>query len=157
MTLGKILSSLDFPPSTHHSKTYNILLYSSSVNCRLPQTPRTPAVAMGHYFDETLHRGPRGAHTPKSPATPRFRRSSTARSLAARSDFDGLSDDEGAATHSRRGSSVVLADPERLRRKAEADEHMHNYVAEQLERVRSARDRENGDGDGNAEEFEAHV
>lgn len=114
---------------------------------------------MGHYFDETLNRGPRGAHTPHSPVTPRLRRSSTARSMAARSDFgadgdDGDDEDDGAARTRRGSSSVILGDPERMRRKAEADAHMHNYVAEQLERVRSARDAGDANGNGTAEEFE---
>jgi hypothetical protein len=96
---------------------------------------------MAHYFDETLHRHARGGVQ-----TPRFRRSSTARSIGARSDFEGADDGEAS-------SSVILGDPEKLRRKAEADAHMHHYISDQLERVRTARDAGSGDG----EEFEAHA
>lgn len=71
---------------------------------------------------------------------PRIRRSSTARSIGARSDFDNAEsngyDDDGY--HSTGGGSVILnEDPDSLRQKAEADEHMHNYITEQLERVKS--------------------
>lgn len=98
---------------------------------------------MAHYFDETLHRHARGGAQ-----TPRLRRSSTARSIGARSDFEGADDGDGEAS-----SSVNLGDPEKLRRKADADAHMHHYISDQLERVRNARDAESGDG----EEFEAHA
>lgn len=85
---------------------------------------------------------------------PRIRRSSTARSLAMRSDFsadtNGSHDededgDDGAYTPRRGsmgGSSVMLDDPRRARERAEADAHLHNYVSDQLERVRGQRDDE---------------
>ena len=68
------------------------------------------------------------------------RRSSTARSIGARSDFDqsevnGYDDDHDG--HSTSGSVILTDDPQRIREKEEADEHMHNYIAEQLERVKS--------------------
>lgn len=79
---------------------------------------------MGHYFDDVFHRnatggGPNGM--------PRIRRSSTARSIGARSDFE---DD----THSVTGS--VHHDEERARERSEADAHMHSYVSDQLERYK---------------------
>lgn len=105
---------------------------------------------MSHYFDETLHRHARGGSQ-----TPRIRRSSTARSIGARSDFDRATDYDSDVESSelRRGSSVILGDPEQLRRRAEADAHMSNYVSEQLERVRSATEYENGHG----EEYETQA
>lgn len=71
---------------------------------------------------------------------PRIRRSSTARSIGARSDFDNADangyDDDGY--HSTGGGSVILnEDPEHMQQKAEADEHMRNYITEQLERVKN--------------------
>ena len=124
---------------------------------------------MAHYFDETLHRHA-WANTPKSPLSPtgrHLRRSSTARSIGARSDFESgihdLDGDEptsaggaggGGRRLSRRGSggwgSFVLDDPERVRERAEADNHLHKYISEQLERVHGAQN-EVGPGD----EFEA--
>lgn len=91
---------------------------------------------MAHYFDDMFSR----QILPRSPSMPRIRRSSTARSMGARSDFGDADangyDDDGY--HSTGGGSVILTeDPEQLRQKAEADEHMHNYIAEQLERVKT--------------------
>lgn len=149
------------------------------MNCRLPQTPRTPRAGMSHYFDDILHRHAGGAQTPKtpmalSPTAPRLlRRSSTSRSLAARSDFDVNGDgggDYGAETPyasgggggNRRGSvnAANMHDPERVRARAEADAHLHSYISQQLERVRLERDA-NGHGNGEgllgAEEFEARA
>lgn len=60
-----------------------------------------------------------------------MRRSSTARSMAARSDFDGEDDARSI------GNSVATENEERLRERREADEHTAHYVSEQLTRVRS--------------------
>lgn len=91
-------SLLTFSPSPFPRLQANLIF---SVNCRLPQTPRTPRAGMSHYFDEILHRQVGGAQTPKSPMlSPRLHRSSTSRSLAARSDYsvNGTGGDSGAAT-----------------------------------------------------------
>ena len=86
---------------------------------------------MAHYFDDVLSR-PQA----RSPSMPRIRRSSTARSIGARSDWgsepNGYEEDGHSVTGSVNGD-----DPERQREKAEADAHMHNYIAEQLQRVKS--------------------
>lgn len=103
---------------------------------------------MAHYFDDVFTR----QTMPRSPSMPRFRRSSTARSIGARSDFDnseanGYDDDhEGSVTHDE--------NPERLREKAEAEEHMHNYIAQQLERVKNE---QVVDGYEQGDEFEAQA
>jgi hypothetical protein len=122
---------------------------------------------MSHYFDDILHRhsshghGANGGMTPRtpsalSPTAPRLlRRSSTSRSLAARSDYsvngDYNEDDgddaarDGADTPAygsgRRGSvnREAMNDPERVRARAEADAHLHSYISQQLERVRLER------------------
>ena len=63
---------------------------------------------MSHYFDEILHRQVGGAQTPKSPMlSPRLHRSSTSRSLAARSDYsvNGTGGDSGAATPPATGTA----------------------------------------------------
>lgn len=108
---------------------------------------------MAHYFDDVLNR----QTIPRSPTMPRIRRSSTARSIGARSDFDNSEangyDDDGY--HSTGGGSVILSDdPTRLREKAEADEHMRNYITEQLERVKSE---QIANGHEEGDEFEAHA
>lgn len=80
---------------------------------------------MSHYFDEMVSRTvDHGAH---ANGMPRLRRSSTARSIGARSDFD---DDSHSA------NSVRLDDPERVRQRSVADGHMHSYISEQLSRYR---------------------
>ncbi|KAH7256711.1 Six-hairpin glycosidase-like protein [Fusarium tricinctum] len=117
------------------------MIHDTGVNCRLPHTPRTPSIAMGHYFDDIFHRsvGPGDSHSGK----PRIRRSSTARSIGARSDFD---DDARSAT-----GSVHHDDADRSRERTEADAHMHSYVSDQLERYR---DENKGANYANDDEFE---
>ena len=127
---------------------------------------------MSHYFDDILHRQTTtahgGGHTPNkspmlSPTVPRLlRRSSTSRSLAARSDYsvNGNGEDEeggdGADTpggySARRGSvnPATLSDPARVKERAEADAHLHSYISQQLERVKLERG-----GEGAGDEFEA--
>lgn len=80
---------------------------------------------MSHYFDDIFHRNI-GTGTPHSDM-PRIRRSSTARSIGARSDFD---DD----THSMTNS--VHLDDDRHRERVQADAHMHSYVSDQLNRYK---------------------
>lgn len=57
------------------------MIHDSGVNCRLPHTPRTPGTAANHYFDDVLSR------TAKVPRPYLGRRSSTSRSIDARSDW----------------------------------------------------------------------
>lgn len=117
---------------------------------------------MNHYFDDILHR------YDKAP-TPRLRRSSTSRSMGARSDFFiGTDDadpyavahddhDDDGRTHSRpttRPGSVYFQDPERARQRSEADQHLHHYISEQLERIKNER---SANGYGQGDEFEAQA
>jgi hypothetical protein len=98
---------------------------------------------MSHYFDDILSRGiPLGS--PKA-EKPRMRRSSTARSIGARSDFDGSvnGDDQLDAR------SIVASDDAELR---EANAHLHQYITDQLERVQS---KEEPDGFVDDHEYEA--
>jgi hypothetical protein len=102
---------------------------------------------MAHYFDDIFTR-----HTqPKKSPRPHTRRSSTARSIGARSDFGASvnGDDDVRSI----GNSVGPDDAEREKERLEADAHTANYVLEQLSRVRShqSTDFENGD------EFEAQL
>ena len=100
------------------------------INCRLPQTPRTPTAAAAHYFDDVFSK-PSGTQ-------PKIRRSSTTRSIGNRSslnvsasgDLPGEDDDE---VH----GSVQNEQQEKERRKSEANEHVAKYVTDQLERIQS--------------------
>lgn len=104
---------------------------------------------MNHYFDDvfTRHVG-----QPKGRPSNQMRRSSTARSMGARSDFDiSINGDEGDARSI--GNSVETENPERERERREADAHTANYVSEQLQRVRSNQSADFDTGD----EFEAQL
>lgn len=114
---------------------------------------------MSHYFDDILTREikRRDSTTPTTPGPngkPRMRRSSTARSIGARSDFDSEMNGQDGHDDSL-GNSVTLEDPdrlrERLREKSEADAHMHRYISDQLERFKEDKEYVNG-GDN---EYEA--
>lgn len=103
-----------------------------SINCRLPQTPRTPSTAAAHYFDDVFSR-PSKAMGDKS----RVRRSSTGRSIGNRSSFN-VSANGGDDARSADGSAYTNGtDGEGERRRSEANQHIVNYVTDQLERVRS--------------------
>ncbi|KAI9843998.1 MAG: hypothetical protein M1838_002378 [Thelocarpon superellum] len=101
------------------------MIHDTGINCRLPQTPRTPSTAAAHYFDDvfTRHLGSRSA---ASTPTPRhMRRSSTTRSIGARSDLNGSVDGDAEHTETARAEM------------AEADRHVATYVTNELERIRS--------------------
>ena len=86
-------------PSTAGRKTDVV---GNSVSCRLPHTPRTPSVGMAHYFDNIFHRQV-DIGTPRRLSMPWTRRSSAARSIMPRSEFEGSikNDDEDAASVNR--------------------------------------------------------
>jgi len=119
-----------------------------SVTCRLPQTPRTPRAGMAHYFDDIFHRHT-NARTPGAPSTPRphhFRRSSTARSISNRSDFEAsingdIVGDEGSLSSASHGLGIS-GDPEAQRHRNEADQHLRLYITDQMGRVIDGNDGE---------------
>ncbi|OAA52700.1 cytoplasm protein [Beauveria brongniartii RCEF 3172] len=131
------------------------MIHDTGVSCRLPQTPRTPSAAMSHYFDDMFQRSV-DVGIPQSPRMHRIRRSSTARSIGARSDFviddanddarsDGASVSDGIVlTHG--AAATAAAD----RDKTEADAHMHAYISDQLSRYKG----EVHDRFSRADEFE---
>jgi hypothetical protein len=102
---------------------------------------------MNHYFDDVFTRH---VLNPSKPEKPKIRRSSTARSMGARSDFD--TSEDGDHAHSV-GNSVATETEERLRERREADAHTAQYVSEQLTRVRS---NQSVEWEG-ADEFEAQL
>jgi len=116
-------------------------LTSSSITCRLPQTPRTPNTGAAHYFDDIFT-------TKGKPKKPNhLRRSSTSRSIGIRSDLDATDDDEDDGEdynddfpQMNRSNSVGYFDEETMKRKAEMDKHVAHYVNDQLQRIRTHRD-----------------
>lgn len=64
------------------------LIHDSGLNCRLPQTPRTPGAQASHYFDDVFTRGQK---TPR----PYGARRASMRSIDARSDFGSVADGDG--------------------------------------------------------------
>jgi hypothetical protein len=119
-----------------------------SVSCRLPQTPRTPATAAAHYFDDIFTTNGR----PKKPQ--HLRRSSTNRSIGFRSDWDTSTngDPDEAFASINRVNSVGYLDEEGLKRKVEMDKHVAHYINDQLERMKS-----NDSASVNYDEFEAQL
>lgn len=91
---------------------------------------------MSHYFDEVLTRG-FGHASPKT-GRQHVRRSSTARSIGARSDFIDTSSVNG--DHQEVRSAVAETDPDREAEIEEANNHMHQYITDQLERVRTTQE-----------------
>lgn len=89
---------------------------------------------MAHYFDDIFQRTIE-LGTPHSSGMPKIRRSSTARSIGARSDYDasvnGTEDDARSTTN-----SVSHNSPERARERSDADSHLHQYISDQLRRYR---------------------
>ena len=116
------------------------LIYSR-INCRLPQTPRTPTATAAHYagfyFDEVWGKS----------IKPPVRRSSTSRSIG-NSNNDSVNGD----IHDPSVVDSVADTGDRERRRSEANQHVANYVNEQLERVRS-----DGSVGAYEDEFEAQL
>ena len=120
------------------------------INCRLPQTFRTPTTAAAHYFDDIFSRNikPLDGH---SPAHKHMRRSSTSRSIGARSsiattepepetpekDKDG--DQNAAKETDGLNGQLARGEPENsevLQRREEADQRVASYVSDQVQRVK---------------------
>lgn len=102
---------------------------------------------MAHYFDDMFQRTV--TTTSRHPSGHALvRRSSTARSIGARSDFEanGADDDDARST----AASIFADDPERARLKSEADVHMHQYISDQLDRFNGG----NGTGTTDEEDLE---
>jgi hypothetical protein len=109
-----------------------------SVTCRLPQTPRSPHAAASHYFDDIWSKKAKGGPRP-------LRRSSTTRNIGNSGRTSTIADDtddedfdaDEAALNMRRVSSIGYLNDEDIAKKKEMDEHVANYVSDQLQRIRS--------------------
>ncbi|PIG69526.1 hypothetical protein AARAC_009038 [Aspergillus arachidicola] len=98
------------------------IIHDTGINCRIPQTPRSPFAAASHYFDDIFSRSrPRGSRRPS------VRRSSTSRSIGNRSDFESAFGDTT-------GAESVVGDEEKDHG---VEDHVSHFVESQLERVRS--------------------
>jgi hypothetical protein len=86
---------------------------------------------MAHYFDDVFTRH---VSQPKL-SNPLLRRSSTSRSIGARSDFDASANGDYEDGVCSMGNSTD--NMERERERNEANAHVAQYVSERLERVRS--------------------
>lgn len=62
-----------------------------------------------------------------------MRRSSTSRSIGRRSSFDTSVNGDGTATPDAEAANAEYE--ERERRRSEADQHVANYVTDQLQRI----------------------
>ncbi|RDW90395.1 uncharacterized protein DSM5745_02170 [Aspergillus mulundensis] len=115
------------------------VIHDTGVNCRLPQTPRSPFAAASHYFDDIFTRSVRSQSRRGSSARPFVRRSSTSRSIGNRSDFESTFATPAPQTPAE--SAVGDEDERRSRSNGTPgpafDEHVSNYVESQLQRVRS--------------------
>lgn len=100
------------------------------MTCRLPQTPRTPTTGAAHYFDEVFTDKGR----PKKPA--HLRRSSTARSIGHRSDWEN--DEDDTVTPIARTNSVGYLNAEDMEKRAAIDQHVAHYVSDQLKRLQTS-------------------
>lgn len=86
---------------------------------------------MAHYFDDVFgrHIGQPESFKPKP-----MRRSSTSRSIGARSDFN-ISVNGDAHAEGDRFSHRNSVDPEEEKEREEVNKHVAHYVSEQLEKV----------------------
>ncbi|KAI9753805.1 MAG: hypothetical protein M4579_004986 [Chaenotheca gracillima] len=140
------------------------MIHDTGINCRLPQTPRTPSTAANHYFDDIFSRHTRRpSGTPSEGKRNHVRRSST-RSIGARSDFTAGNAANGTDEPRSRANSAALEDSEEQQReRTEANEHVAHFVTDQLERMRVGGSTPGGEEGappvfGNhADEFEAQL
>ena len=108
------------------------MIHDTGVNCRLPQTPRTPTIAANHYFDDIFTRS---VKTTMNGRPQNQRRSSTYRSIGRRSSFGAsVNGDDDGKSPSR---SMTFEHGEDQKEKEEADHHIANFVSDQLQRLRT--------------------
>ena len=122
------------------------MIHDTGVNCRLPQTPRTPSAAANHYFDDIWTRTAKSSGANGRPKM--HNRSTTHRSIGRRSSFGTNGDDD-----SRSISRLSIQDDEESKKeREEADHHIEKFVTNQLQRVKT-----HDSASINADEMEATV
>ena len=116
------------------------------MNCRLPQTPRSPSSAAAHYFDDTFLRQRRASLGGRRPSS--LKRSATRRrSIGNRSDFsektNGELEDEDADVQSNgdtsRSWTIFKEDDPKANVPSyeDPDDPINKYVQDQLRRMKS--------------------
>ena len=114
------------------------------MNCRLPQTPRSPSAAAAHYFDDTFLRQRRASLGGRRP-TGIARSMTSERSIGNRSDWsektDGDEDESGFRQNGApsRTWSIYKDDAPLAGIPADGnpDDPINKYVMEQLSRIKS--------------------
>jgi len=138
------------------------MIHDTGINCRLPQTPRTPSTGLAHYFDDTFSSGLTRKNTFAGGTPGPMRRSSTSRSLGNRSSFVStatngdhfsrgqttpavIHDVDAVDSYFDNAPSVVTDGDdwgeedklERERRKSVADSHFEKFVNDQLTKIKT--------------------
>lgn len=125
------------------------MIHDTGVNCRLPQTPRTPSATAAHYFDDVFASARRKS-IEASQKSPKLLRRSSMRSIGNKSDKD-LSEPTAKPSQTTpepaekkpkveshiRGSSIGYLDEAALQRMKEADDHTAHYVSDQLKKIKA--------------------
>lgn len=97
----------------------------------MPQTPRTPTTAASHYFDDVFS----GTSKPAKGGARRpgrmLRRSSTSRSIGNRSDWESTVNGDAESENDDANSAHGTVQNDQM------EEHFSNYIADQLNRVRT--------------------
>lgn len=117
------------------------------MNCRLPQTPRSPAAAASHYFDDVFTRQ-RRASLSGTRRNSIARSMTRTRSIGARSDWTnggaasgapsnagGDDDDENADGARSRQWSIYKEDPAEA--KVDKDDPINKYVLNRLQKLKT--------------------
>ncbi|KAK5998105.1 hypothetical protein PT974_00477 [Cladobotryum mycophilum] len=131
------------------------MIHDTGITCRLPQTPRTPSQGMSHYFDDMYERHVTVGGVPRTPGgRARPRRSSTSRSMGQRSDFEGMMHGDEDDARSVAGHDDPERQKEKQKEKQEANEHLHKFVSDQLQRFKGE---SSANADANEEEFETRA
>lgn len=117
-----------------------------SMNCRLPQTPRSPSTAAAHYFDDTFLRQRRASLGGRRPSS--LKRSGTRRrSIGNRSDQsektngEVMEEDEDIQSNGDTSRSWTIFkedDPKSgIPTYEDPDDPINKYVQDQLRRMKS--------------------
>jgi len=120
------------------------IIHDTGINHQVPQTPRTPSTAYAHYFDDILTRTKPGVNVR------RIRRSSTHRNIGGWANISGTTSTEPSIDG---GDEDVTPEADEDRRKAlrrkdsigswnmqekqAMDDHVHKYVTNKLEALRT--------------------
>ncbi|KAF2862499.1 hypothetical protein K470DRAFT_275227 [Piedraia hortae CBS 480.64] len=106
------------------------IIHDTGVNCRLPQTPRTPTTAAAHYFDDVFSRQRRQSLGGRSsrPTRGHSRTLTRNRSIGQRSDLSEFTS---------RTNAINTDDEEE-----EEDDPINRYVSGELKRIRSHESKE---------------